>query len=141
MLFRSVAVATGSTPNPRPQQVRVQTNNMTMTFLPELDRLIEAYDRAETLDEVKRLAVQIEEIIFADAAWVNGWSTPFHRGAYWRYVKWPAGFNPMQSRTQEEFFVHWLDPEEKKEVEAARRTGRTFPAALQVFDQFRDPGR
>ena len=135
---RFVPVATGSTPNPQPREVKVQTNNMTMTFLPELDRLIEAYDRAETLEEIKRLAVRIEELIFADAAWVNGWSTPFYRGAYWRYVKWPQGFNTMQSRTQEEHFVHWIDPDEKKEVEAARRTGRTYPAALQVFDQFRE---
>jgi microcin C transport system substrate-binding protein len=112
---------------------------MTMTFVPELDLLIEAYDRAETLDEVKRLAARIEELIFADATWINGWSTPFYRGAYWRHVKWPAGFNPMQSRNLEEFFVHWIDPQEQAEVEAARRTGRTFPGGLQRFDQFREP--
>jgi microcin C transport system substrate-binding protein len=129
-------IATGSEPNPKPKQVRVQTNNMTMTFDPELDRLIEAYDRAGTMDEIKRLAVQIEEIIHRDAAWVNGWQIPFFRGAYWRYVKWPAGFNPMQSRNAEEYFVHWIDAEEKKEVAAARRSGRTWPAELKVFDQF-----
>ena len=136
---RPTPVATGSVPNPAPSQIRAQTNNMTMTFVPELDRLIEAYDRAETLDEVKRLAAQIEELIFADATWINGWSTPFYRGAYWRHVKWPAGFNPMQSRNLEEFFVHWIDPQEQAEVEAARRTGRTFPGGLQRFDQFREP--
>ncbi len=131
-------IATGSEANPQPRQVNVQTNNMTMTFLPELDRLIEAYDRAETLDEIKTLAARIEQIIYDDAAWVNGWKIPFYRGAYWRYVKWPAGFNPMESRNAEEFFVHWIDPEEKKEVVAARRSGRTWPAELKVFDQFKE---
>ncbi len=132
-------IATGAVPNPHPKEIAVQTNNMTMTFIPRLDLLIEAYDQAETLDEIKRLAAEIEEIIYEDAAWVNGWQRPFYRGGYWRYVKWPAGFNVAQSRDLEEFFVHWIDPEEKKEVEAARRSGRTYPATLQVFDQFKTP--
>ncbi len=134
---KPVDVATGSEANSRPQQVRVQTNNMTMTLIPELDRLIEAYDRAETMEEIKALAEKIEAIIYADAAWVNGWQVPFYRGGFWRYVKWPKDFNPMQSRTMDEFFVHWIDTDEKKEVEAARRTGRTYPATPQVFDQFK----
>jgi microcin C transport system substrate-binding protein len=131
-------VATGSEPNPKPRQMSVQTNNMTMTFVPELDRLIEAYDRAETMEEIKALAAKIEEVIHADAAWVNGWQTPFYRGAYWRYVKWPEGFNPMLSRNMEEFFVHWIDADEKKAVTEARRSGRTWPAELKVFDQFKE---
>jgi hypothetical protein len=85
-----VTIATGSVPHPRPVQVRTQTNNMTMTFLPELDRLIEAYDRAETLPELKRLAAEIEMMIHEDAGWIPGWKLPFYRGAYWRYIKWPA---------------------------------------------------
>ena len=131
------ALATGATPNPHPQKIFVQTNNMTETFSPELDRLIEAYDKAETLEEMKRLGAQIEEIIYNDAAWVNGWMNPAYRGGYWRYVKWPKDFNVMQSRTQEEFFLHWIDQDAKKETEEARRTGRTFPAKLEVFDQFK----
>ena len=131
------ALATGATPNPHPQKIFVQTNNMTETFIPELDRLIEAYDKAETLEEMKRLGAQIEEIIYNDAAWVNGWMNPAYRGGYWRYVKWPKDFNVMQSRTQEEFFLHWIDQDAKKETEEARRTGRTFPAKLEVFDQFK----
>jgi len=132
-----VKIATGAEPNPHPKQVEVQTNNMTMTFIPELDRLIEAYDKAETLDEIKRLAARIEEIIYEDAAWVNGWQRPFFRGGYWRYVKWPQGFNSAEARDMEEFFLHWIDVDEKKEVEAARRSGKTYPNALQVFDQFK----
>ena len=44
----------------------------------------------------------------------------------------------FQVHTVEEYFVHWIDTEEKKAVEESRRTGRTFPASLQVFDQFRE---
>ena len=132
-------VATGATPNPQPREVVVQTNNMTMTYLPELDRLIEAYDRAETLDEIKRLAAAIEQLIHDDAAWVNGWQRPFLRGAAWRHVQWPAGFNVAQARDLEEFFVHWIDPDLQKETTEARRSGRQFPGGLRTFDQFKQP--
>jgi microcin C transport system substrate-binding protein len=53
-------------------------------------------------------------------------------------VKWPEGFNPMLSRNMEEFFVHWIDADEKKAVTEARRSGRTWPAELKVFDQFKE---
>ena len=44
----------------------------------------------------------------------------------------------MQSRNMGEFFVHWIDQDEKKEVAAARRSGRTWPAELKVFDQYKE---
>ena len=110
---------------------------MTSTFVPEMDKLIEAYVKSESMEEIKSLAEQIEQMIYDDAAWINGWNVPFYRGGYWRYVKWPEGFNPANSRNAEEFFVHWVDTEEREEVERARRTGGTYPAELQVFDQFK----
>ena len=126
------------TPNPSPARVRVQTNNMTMTFDPELDRLIEAYDTAQTLDEIKTYAQAIEQRIHDVATWVNGWALPFHRTGYWRHIKWPEGFNAMQSRNAEEFFLHWVDEDERAATTAARRAGQKFPPLLLTYDQFKD---
>lgn len=131
-----VATYRDGTPNPNPQQIRVQTNNMTSSFVPEMDRLIEDYVDADNMADIKSLAAQIEQHIYDDAAWINGWKTPFYRGGYWRYVKWPEGFNPAHSRNAEEFFVHWVDSDERDEIERARRTGETYPNDLMVFDQF-----
>ncbi len=133
-----VNFASEGTPNPNPTKIRVQTNNMTETFIPELDRLIEAYVKAETLDEIKSLAAQIEEIIHDDGAWIPGWALPFYRGGHWRYVHFPQDFNVAGSRTAEEFFVHWVDSDERDEIERARRTGETYPNELQVYDQFQE---
>jgi microcin C transport system substrate-binding protein len=124
-------------PNPSPKQPRAQTNNMTMTYIPELDRLIEEYDRAQTLDQMKGIAKQIEEIIYDDAAWVPGWAVPFYRLAYWRWVQWPEGFNTMTSRTAEEHFVQWIDQDLREETRAARKSRKTFPPQVKTFDQFR----
>jgi microcin C transport system substrate-binding protein len=131
-------LATGAVPNPNPQKLKVQTNNMTSLFIPKLDLLIEQYDRASTMEEIKRLAGQIEEIIHEDAAWVNGWKNPAYRGAYWRYVKWPKEFNVAQSRDPEEFMVHWVDTEMRNEIENARRTGKTYPSELLIFDRYKE---
>ncbi len=126
------------TPNPAPSRVRVQTNNMTVTFNPELDRLIEAYDRATSLEDIRQYARDIEQIIHDEASWVNGWALPFHRTGYWRHVKWPEGFNVMQSRSAEEFFLHWVDEDERTATAAARRSGQKFPSQVLTFDQFKD---
>lgn len=133
---KPVNKASDGTPNPKPSKVRVQTNNMTMTFVPELDRLIEAYDQAETMDEIKRIAVQIEEIIYDQASWVNGWALPFYRVGYARHVRWPQGFNVAKSRTADEFFLSWIDEDARRETEEARRSGKTFPAQELTFDQY-----
>jgi microcin C transport system substrate-binding protein len=125
--------------NPQPAQIRVQSNNVCNVFIPELDRLIEAYDQAETLDEVKQLAAQIEEIIYDDASWVPGWAQPYYRGAYWRYVRWPDDFNVMTSLYMDQWFVHWIDEDMQKETREALKSGQTFPPQIKVFDQYREP--
>lgn len=130
-----VAIAADGTPNPAPTKIRTQTNNMTMTFNPALDRLIEAYDRASSFEEIKTLAAQIEQIIYDEASWINGYAMPFHRTAYWRYVKWPAGFNARQSRNAEELFVHWIDEDEKAALERARKSGEKFEPQIRVIGE------
>lgn len=132
-----VDLASKGTPNPKPTKIRVQTNNMTETFIPELDRLIERYEQAETLDEIKDLARRIEEIIHDDAAWVPGYAQPFLRGGYWRWVKWPEDFNVASARDLYESFVFAIDTKLEADVRAARKDGRTFPAEVRVFDKYK----
>ncbi len=125
------------TPNPHPKKLKFNTNNITVTFIPELDHLIEQYDKAESMDDVKRLAAPIEQIIHDDASWVPGWNLPFFRVGYWRWVKWPKDFNVMRATHVEEFFLFWIDTDAQKETEEARRTGKTFPPQIRTFDQYK----
>ncbi|MBE2214071.1 MAG: ABC transporter substrate-binding protein [Opitutaceae bacterium] len=127
------------TPNPKPTRVRPNTNNYTSTFIPEFDRLIEHYDRSASLDEMKALAVKMEEILYEEAAWVPGWAQPYFRCAYWRWVRWPEGMNPMLARYADEFFVHWIDEDMEKETRSAKNKGQTFPPGIHVFDQYKEP--
>jgi microcin C transport system substrate-binding protein len=136
---RPVVQSADGKPNPHPAKVRVTTNNVFVIFKPELDRLIDRFEVSESLDEMKQLAAGIEEIIYDEAIWVPGWAQPYYRGAYWRWVKWPKDFNVARSRYVDEFSVHWIDQDLEKETRAARKTGKTFPPAVRVFDQFKEP--
>ena len=124
-------------PNPN-RKVKPNTNNLTSIAIPELDKLITQYDKAETMDEVKTLSAKIEKIIYDNADWVNGWTAPFYRVAYRPWIKWPKDFNVMKSLDYEEFWLMWIDPDIQKEALAAKAEGRSLPAQVLTYDRFKE---
>jgi len=124
-------------PNPA-RKTKPNTNNLTSTAIYELDGLIHSYDHADSMEQIKTLASRIEQIIYDDADWVNGWKAPFYRVAYWRWVKWPAEFNAMKSLDYEQYWLMSVDPEAKKATLDAKAAGQTFPRQILVFDQYKD---
>ncbi|MCD8483533.1 MAG: hypothetical protein LR015_13270 [Verrucomicrobia bacterium] len=126
----------GVTPNPN-RRVREQTNNLQSIAIPELDRLIELYDRSDSLDEMCELAFRMEEILFEDASFVPGFYMPFFRTAYWRWMQWPDDFNVRFARDPIEFFLFWFDQEKYEETRAARRGRDSFEPSIRVFDQWK----
>jgi microcin C transport system substrate-binding protein len=117
--------------------VQTETNNETQTNDPKLNALIEQYDRASTMDEIVRLAREIVAFIHEDAAFIPAFTEPFFRTAYWRWLKWPAGFQGKTARDADEGMVFWIDPAGREPVREALKRGETFPVELNVFDQFK----
>jgi microcin C transport system substrate-binding protein len=124
-------------PNPD-RKPKPTTNNLQSIANPALDRLIEKYRSSGDVEEMKRLAYEMEHIIFDDASFSPGYVYPFYRTGYWRWLRWPDDFNVKISRRSEEWYLSWIDQDLKKEVEAARKAGKTFPPILEVYDQYRD---
>jgi microcin C transport system substrate-binding protein len=129
------AFLSDGTPNPA-REVHTQTNNLEMIALPELDRLIEAYDQSSDVQEMKRLAFQMEEILHDYASFVPGFINPFFRVGTWRWVGNPPGFNVKISRSWDEYYLYWIDEEMKRETLEARRSRTTFEPQVRVYDQF-----
>lgn len=125
-------------PNPA-RKVKQSTNNLTETADYHLDQLIHRYDKAETMDEVKEQAAQIEQILHDNAAWVNGWKAPYYRVGYRPWIRWPADFNVMQSLDEYQFWLMWIDPDIQKEALAAKSEGRSLPAQVLTYDRFKEP--
>jgi microcin C transport system substrate-binding protein len=123
-------------PNPD-RKPKTNTNNLQSIAIPELDRLIERYRGSEDVGEMKQLAFEMEHILYDDASFSPGFVFPFYRTAYWRWLRWPEDFNVKISRRSEEFYLSWIDQDEKRQVEEARKAGKTFPPMIEVYEQYR----
>jgi microcin C transport system substrate-binding protein len=138
--FDQAFLEEGVTPNPA-RKPKPQTNNLMVIAVPELDRLIERYDDSGDLDEMRRLAHRMEEIIHDHASFSPGHVMPFYRTAYWRWVRFPEGFSEATARDPLEFWTAWIDPAVREETMAARRGGQGFPPQVLVYDRWRAPGQ
>ncbi|MEZ5553207.1 MAG: extracellular solute-binding protein [Pseudomonadales bacterium] len=123
-------------PNPA-RRLKPQTNNLQSIANRELDRLIEAYRASGDVDEMKRLAFRMEELLYEDASFVPGFVVPFFRTAYWRWVRWPDDFNVKLASGSAEFHLLWIDDARREETLKARKEGKTFPMVDRVYDQYK----
>jgi microcin C transport system substrate-binding protein len=124
-------------PNPD-RKLKPQTNNLQSIANRELDRRIEAYRASDDVEEMKRLAFEMEEILYEDGSFVPGFVIPFMRVGYWRWVHWPEDFNVKLATSLTEYFLFWIDEDEREATLKARRAGETFPMVDVVYDQYRD---
>jgi len=132
-------LADGVTPNPQ-RTPKPQTNNLQSIAVPELDQLIQQYDNSTSLDEMREIAFQMEEILYDHASFVPGYVQPFYRTAYWRWVQFPEGFDVRFSYSPVEYNLFWIDQDMKAETLAARRGTESYPPSVTVHDQWRVGG-
>ena len=117
--------------------VKPETNNFTVTADPEWDELIDRYEQSTDLEEIKSIAIELEEKIYEDASFVPGWVRPYLQAAFWRWIQWPEGFNARLAREHDELSIHWIDPDIKAETEAAMKVGKSFGEQTLIFDQYK----
>ncbi|MBP6507487.1 MAG: ABC transporter substrate-binding protein [Opitutaceae bacterium] len=121
------------------RKIKTQTNNLQEFATPEFDRMIEAYDKSESLAEMKQLAFKMEELLYDDASFSPGFIIPFMRTGTWRWVGVPKEGNVKIVTQFEEYRLFWVDEEMKRATETARKTGQTFPPGVKVYDQYKQP--
>jgi microcin C transport system substrate-binding protein len=119
------------------RKIKTQTNNLESIAIFELDKLITAYDRSSSAEEMKRLAFKIEEILHDHAAFSPGYVVPYFRVGSWRWVGFPDDFNVKLGRDFTEWMLFWVDEDLKRETLEARRSGKKFPPRILTFDQFK----
>lgn len=130
-------LADGVSPNPA-RQPKPQTNNLQSLAIPELDDLITRYDQSDNLDDMRRMAHRMEEILHEDASFSPGFKMPFYRAAFWRWLRYPDSFGVRYSTDHLESSVHWIDESRREETRAARRNdSKRFPAEIRVHDRWK----
>jgi len=117
-----------------------QTNNLTNTADPATDKLIAVYDKAQSMDEIRRLAQQLEQRVYDNAAFIPAFKMPFYRSGFWRWIKWPKDFNVRFSDGAGQYGLEWIDEAAKKETLDARNNGQAFPPEIKVYDQWKPKG-
>jgi microcin C transport system substrate-binding protein len=108
-----------------------QTNNITNTDDPALDKKIIEYRDATTKEERIRLAHQVEQMIHDNGAYIPGYKVPYTREGFWRWLKLPAAHGTRSSEQLFDVFglaggLFWIDEKEKEEVQKARILGTPF---------------
>jgi len=116
---------------------KTQTNNLQVIAYPELDRMIEAYDKSESLSEMKELAFKMEEFMYEDASFSPGFNIPFIRTGAWRWLRMPDDGNVKIATTFSEHALYWIDEEVKKETKAAMKAGKPLSPMIKVYDQYK----
>jgi microcin C transport system substrate-binding protein len=121
------------------RKVKTQTNNLQEIAIPELDHLIDAYDKSANLEDMKQMAYKMEKIIYDDASFAPGFYVPFLRTGIWRWVGVPAAGNVKIATSFTKYGLYWIDEAKKQETLDARKSGKTFPPVIKVYDQYKQP--
>ncbi len=115
-----------------------QTNNITNTDDPEMDKLIESYRGSFDADERIRLSKRIQEKIYDICPFIPTFMVPYVRQAYWRWWRLPS---PPGSRRTKDLFdpfnaayggLFWSDGEIMRETKGAMKKGKGFSPVIDV---------
>jgi len=122
--------------NPKPQ-----TNNIFVWGRPDTDRLSEQVRNARDTEALRDASWKLQNIMHDEGIFVPGYAVDFIRIGSWRWVRWPdcetTHFSPPVVYDPHEVYVYWIDDDIKKETQAARRSGKTFPESNRVIENYR----
>lgn len=118
------------------------TNNVTNTADPEMDALIDAYQKATTKPERVALAHRLEAKVHELGSVVPTFKVPYTREGFWRWLRLPAHhatrssgavFEPMGATGG----LFWIDEEEKERTLRARVLKQSFEPIMIVDERWR----
>ena len=119
------------------RQIKTQTNNLETLAIPEMDRLIDAYRASPDADEMIALAHEMSDLHHDYASFVPGFYNGFFRIGHWRWVNYPADFSHKHASNHLQYFLHWIDEDERSATMDARNQGRAFDPVIESFEQHR----
>lgn len=119
------------------RELKTQTNNLETFANFEMDGLIDQYRASQDKDEMIELSHKILNLHHDHASFSPGWYQPTARLGRWRWIRYPEYFNHKHISQIDDLWVHWIDTDLKKEVLEARKSGKTFPPMIDVYDQWK----
>jgi len=120
-----------------------QTNNITNTDDPDLDKLIDHYRASLNERERINLSLKIQQGIHRTGAFVPTFMIPYVRQGYWRWIELPDFhgtrrsdnlFDPFSSTTGGLF---WISTQKKEDTLEARKINTRFLPIVIMDERFR----
>jgi len=122
-------------------ELKANTNNIYSVADPKIDKMVEAYRASRSVDEMRVLSHELQQVFYDEAVFVPAYKIDFQRFATWRWIKWPdtpsSRLMPQGVYYPYESHVFWIDEELKKETQEAMASGETFPEVQQVWDDYK----
>ncbi|MBA3028914.1 MAG: ABC transporter substrate-binding protein [Desulfobacteraceae bacterium] len=120
-----------------------QTNNITNTDDPEMDKLIDAH--RNSLDEKERitLSLKIQEKIHEIGCFVPTFMVPYVREGYWRWWRLPDVPGTKQTESLFDAFssstggLFWYDKDLHDQTLSAMESGQTFDPVTRTDETYR----
>lgn len=106
-----------------------QTNNITNTQDPEMDKLIMQFRDSKDATQRASIARELQQMVHETGAFIPAYSVPYFRQGYWRWLKLPDGYGTKLSGSLFDpmgLSLFWIDEEEKQRTEAAMKRGDKF---------------
>ncbi len=123
-----------------------QTNNITNTDDPELDRLIDLERNSKDISERITLSHQIQQKIHDICCWVPLYQVPYVRSLSWRWVRLPESLGTKTSKSLFEEFepweskyggLFWIDEDIKEETLEAMKSGKSFQPVTIINETYK----
>ncbi len=124
-----------------------QTNNITNTDDPGLDRLIDEYRASLDEDERIALSLKIQALIHRVAAYVPTYMVPYTRAGYWRWMRLPQSHGTRSSTSLFDPFssnlggLFWIDASLRQQTLEAMDNGDEFPRTMVKDTRYKSGGR
>jgi microcin C transport system substrate-binding protein len=120
---------------------KAQTNNVTNTDNPLMDKKIMAYRQGTKKSSRVKLAHELEQMIHDQGSFIPTFKVPYTREAFWRWLKLPASYG---TRTSDGLFdplggsggLFWIDAKEQTRTLKAKRQGEALPEILIIDKQW-----
>jgi microcin C transport system substrate-binding protein len=117
---------------------KTNTNNISMTADPELDKVIDEYEKATTTEDLVRLSHECSKRIYEEGSFIPGWNMNFVRCGYWNWLQWPDDFNVAATDLPESTYVFWIDEAQKTKTLQELKAGVQHEPQDLVFDKYKN---
>tara|TARA_B100001142_G_scaffold87618_1_gene89333 strand:+ start:7096 stop:8985 length:1890 start_codon:yes stop_codon:yes gene_type:complete len=114
---------------------KIEVTNITSMAIPELDHLIDEYNKEWDAKKRVPIAHKIDEIAVNSYHYALGWTSPYGaRMLYWNKFGIPDKGISYVGDWRSPIYYWWIDPSKEKSLTNAKENGSSLPKEKEIID-------